>query len=80
MCVLGGRHPNTLTAMNNLAASLFEASDREEGLQLLRKCLQGRREVLGENHPDTIATAQLLTRLEAQAQAIQPGPHTNQRL
>jgi hypothetical protein len=71
--LLGDRHPNTLKTMSNLALTLFEAGDREDGLRLLRKCLAGRCEVLGENHSDTIATAKLLTQLEAQAQAVQPG-------
>ena len=59
--------------MNNLAVLLFEAGDRESALRLLRECLLGRRKALGENHPDTVATAELLTRLEAQAQPSQPG-------
>jgi hypothetical protein len=51
--------------MNNLAIFLSEVGDLESALQLLRQCLSGRHKVLGENHPDTVATAELLKRLEA---------------
>lgn len=72
---LGDKHPNTLTAMNNLGLLLLETGDHEGGLRLLHKCLLGRREVLGNNHPDTGATADLLTRFEAQADGDQPVGH-----
>ena len=65
--VQGEEHPDTLRAMNNLSAVLFE-----DALQLLRKSLAGQRKILGENHPDTVATAELLKQVEAQAQAGQP--------
>ncbi len=70
--MLGEEHPNTLTSMNNLAVVLYESNNLEDALRLLRKCLLGRRKVLGENHPDTLATAESLMRVEAQTQDSQP--------
>jgi len=55
--------------MGNLAALLARTGDREGAIRLLRKCLAGRRKVLGENHPDTVAAAENLSKLEEQQQA-----------
>jgi hypothetical protein len=48
---------------------LARTGDREGAIRLLRKCLAGRRKVLGENHPDTVAAAENLSKLEEQQQA-----------
>lgn len=51
--------------MNNLATALFETGDRESAIPLLRKCLTIRREVLGDKHPVSGATAESLAPREA---------------
>jgi hypothetical protein len=58
--------------MNNLAFLLDRAGDHEDAIRLLGKCLSGRRKVLGEDHPDTVATAEYLRKLEEQQQAAPP--------
>jgi len=67
--LIGDHHPDTLDGMHNLGVLLLNTGDTESGLQLLRKALDGRRQVLGEDHPDTIQTAELLAEYEAQSQA-----------
>jgi hypothetical protein len=62
--VLGEEHPATLTSMNNLAVTLNGLGELDAALPLLRKSLGGHRQVLGDNHPDTIAISKFLTRLE----------------
>lgn len=57
--------------MGNLAET-FRAQGDLEGALLLRKCLLGQRKIRGEKHPDTIATAEFLMRLEARPQASRP--------
>jgi Tetratricopeptide repeat len=77
--VLGEQHLDTLTSMGNLAVILLQTGDREGAIRLLRKCLAGRRKVLGENHPDTLATAEYLKKLgEEQVVGVPPPtPATN---
>jgi hypothetical protein len=58
--------------MSNLAALLFETGDREAATKLLSECLAGRRSVLGESHPTTIATADQLKLMEATRAAKPP--------
>ena len=51
---LGDDHPDTLSAINNLAY-LIEAQGRpSEAEPLYREALEGRRRVLGDDHPDTL--------------------------
>jgi hypothetical protein len=69
---MGEEHPDTLTSMNNLALTLRAQGDLDGALRLLRKCLSGRRKVLGENHSNTAATAEVLKLSEAQPQAEPP--------
>ncbi|CAK0820165.1 unnamed protein product [Prorocentrum cordatum] len=69
--VLGDRHPDTLTSVNDLAMRLQAQGDlagaepllREALQPLLREALQARREVLGDGHPDTLTSANNLARL-----------------
>ncbi len=56
----GMEGPEALSLAARLARILTEAS-----LRLLRKCLMGLRQVLGEEHPDTIAAADALKRFES---------------
>ena len=51
---LGARHPETLTAKNNLATLLTATGRRDEAVALLRDTLCGRRESLGPAHPQTL--------------------------
>jgi hypothetical protein len=50
-----------------LGLVLRDLGEMESALALLRRCFDGRRKALGENHPDTLATAESLKRLEAQS-------------
>ena len=59
-------------AMRNLGILLAESGDLEGALQLLRNSLTGQSKLLGEKHPDTVATAELFRRVEAQAHTGQP--------
>ena len=61
--VLGERHPDTLTSLNNLAV-LYESQGRYgEAEPLFEQALQLRREVLGERHPDTLTSLNNLAAL-----------------
>ena len=52
---LGPTHPTTLTTAESLAALLSEEEGRlGEATQLYREVVEGRRQVLRENHPDTL--------------------------
>ena len=51
--VLGDKHPDTLSSMQNLAFSLQSQARHEEALTLMERCVQLRQRVLGEQHPDT---------------------------
>ncbi|KAJ6439011.1 hypothetical protein O9K51_08415 [Purpureocillium lavendulum] len=54
--VLGGKHPNTLTSMHNLAKALHEQGKYEKAEAMTREILALRREVLGEKHPSTLGS------------------------
>jgi tetratricopeptide (TPR) repeat protein len=51
--VLGEKHPDTLTSMNNLAMLYY---GYEQSESLLKDTLALRTEVLGKTHPDTLIT------------------------
>lgn len=70
--MLGEEHPDMLTSMSNLAAFWLDVGDFKRALRLLRRCLSGRRKVLGERHPATISTAEFLRSVEAQLLAGPP--------
>ena len=53
--VLGPDHPDTLSAMNNLAVSLSDQGDLPAARALWEKVLAGRERVLGPDHPDTLS-------------------------
>ncbi|GEM_PF-2115097 len=50
----GPEHPNTVWAMNNLAASYFDVGCRDEALTMKEKVLTLRRKLLGPEHPDML--------------------------
>lgn len=52
--VLGGEHSKTLTAMNNLAGTLFDLGDLPGTRKLLQRILEVCDRVLGGEHPDTL--------------------------
>jgi hypothetical protein len=52
--ILGEEHPDTLTAMNNLASSLSAQGDLQGARQLEEAVLRIMRRVLGEEHPHTL--------------------------
>ena len=47
---------STLNAMNNLGSVYNQQGKYSEGEILLKRCLDKRKIVLGENHPDTLST------------------------
>jgi len=49
-------HPDTLGSMNNLALVLEQQGKYEEAEQMQRQTLDPREKVLGEEHPDTLAS------------------------
>jgi hypothetical protein len=53
--LLGEEHPDTITAMNNLANTLRDQGQLEEAAKMLRAVLEKRRRILGEEYPDTIS-------------------------
>ncbi|KAJ6535373.1 hypothetical protein DFH09DRAFT_1404452 [Mycena vulgaris] len=60
--ILGGEHPDTLSAMNNLANTYSELGQSQEAEQLQVEVLKQQRKMLGEEHPDTLtATNNLAT-------------------
>ncbi|KAG2489758.1 hypothetical protein HYH03_011710 [Edaphochlamys debaryana] len=58
--VLGEEHPDTVTALNNLAICINEQGRHTEAEPLYRQALDMRRRVLGKEHPDTAASVQNL--------------------
>ena len=67
--VLGSEHPDTLMAMNNLAATLYAQEDLAGARKLQEQLLDAQARVLGSEHPDTLTTMNnLAATLKAQAQ------------
>jgi serine/threonine protein kinase/tetratricopeptide (TPR) repeat protein len=58
LATFGPQHPETLTALHDLASSYFDAGPQDEALRLREKVLMLRREVLGPEHPDTFFAMQ----------------------
>ena len=52
--VLGDRHPDTLTSLNNLANFYESEGEPRWALPLYEQCYATRVEVLGDRHPDTL--------------------------
>ncbi len=52
--VLGGTHPVTLTARNDLATAYQDAGRLEEAIPLLERTLSDAEHVLGGTHPETL--------------------------
>jgi tetratricopeptide (TPR) repeat protein len=60
--ILGPEHPDTLTAMNNLAASYHDAGRREEALGIREEVLVLHRKLSGSEHSDTLSAMHNLLR------------------
>jgi hypothetical protein len=54
--VLGEEHPDTLTSINNLAATLVALGDLAVAWRIQRRVLEMRMRVLGKEHPTTLAS------------------------
>jgi hypothetical protein len=54
--VLGEDHPDTLTSMCNLAATLWAQGDLPGAREIGEHVLNVRRRILGEDHPDTLTS------------------------
>ncbi len=52
--VLGPDHPDTLNALNSLAAAYLAAGRAAEAVALFEQTLAGRERLLGADHPDTL--------------------------
>jgi hypothetical protein len=52
--LLGEKHPDTITAMANLASTWWQQGRSDEAEKLQVEVLKLRKSVLGEKHPDTI--------------------------
>jgi tetratricopeptide (TPR) repeat protein len=67
--ILGEEHPDTISAMNNLANTLGDQGQLNEAATMLKEVLEKMRRILGEEHPDTIsAMNNLAFTLEDQGQ------------
>ncbi|RKK93755.1 hypothetical protein BFJ68_g15425 [Fusarium oxysporum] len=52
--ILGDEHPDTISAMNNLANTLSDQGKLDEAALMKREVLEKMQRVLGDEHPDTI--------------------------
>ena len=55
-CVLGDKHPSTLTSMANLASTYRNQGRWKEAEELDVRVTEMRKRVLGEEHPDTLSS------------------------
>jgi hypothetical protein len=76
--ILGAEHPETLTSMNSLAASLWAAGDLEGARALYEDVIAGRSKVHGADHPYTVASASDLAELLRSDPAGREGPRASQ--
>jgi len=54
--ILGDEHPDTISAISNLAITLGDQGKLEEAAAMRREVLEKRQRILGDEHPDTIST------------------------
>jgi hypothetical protein len=66
--VLTDEHPHTLLSMHNLAFTLQSQARHEEALALMERCSQLREQVLGEQHPDTQSSLNMLSDWRAECE------------
>ena len=72
--VLGERHPDTATSLNNLAVLLEAQGDYAAAKPLFEQALAIRKAVLGERHPDTATSLNNLAGLLAGRRGTTPPP------
>ncbi|KAH7233835.1 uncharacterized protein BKA55DRAFT_598050 [Fusarium redolens] len=53
--ILGDEHPDTITAMSNLANTLSDQGKLDEAASMMKEVLEERQRILGDEHPDTIS-------------------------
>jgi hypothetical protein len=61
--LLGKEHPDTLTAMSNLAQTLYAQGDLAGARKLEEQVLEARGRLLGKEHPDTLTSMNNLASL-----------------
>ncbi|KAF1943593.1 hypothetical protein EJ02DRAFT_342926, partial [Clathrospora elynae] len=66
--VLTDEHPDTLRSMYNLAFTLQSQARHEEALALMERCFQLREQLLGEEHPDTQSSLNMLSNWWAESE------------
>jgi tetratricopeptide (TPR) repeat protein len=67
--ILGDEHPDTITAMSNLATTLQDQGELEAAAAMMREVLEKMQRILGDEHPDTItAMSNLAITLQAQGE------------
>ena len=62
--ILGEDHPDTLSALYNVANTYESMEQYGNALPLFQECMEKRKRVLGEDHPDTIKTINALAYTE----------------
>jgi hypothetical protein len=69
--ILGEEHPDTISAMNNLANTLGEQGQLDEAMALLEVTVQRIKRIYGNEHPHTRIASSNLARLRACTTSIQ---------
>ena len=54
--VLGGRHPDTLVVMSNLALTYWSQGQMDDAVVLTEEVLEARKTSLGDRHPSTLTS------------------------
>lgn len=65
--VVESEHPDTLMSRNNLAWTLYRQGEHQAARDLMARAVEGRRRVLGEEHPWTQTSIKSLRHLEDEA-------------
>jgi hypothetical protein len=58
--ILGGEHPDTITAMSNFAVTLRDQGKLDEAASMMREVLEKRQRILGDEHSYTTRAAECL--------------------
>ena len=67
--ILGDKHPDTLTSINNMAALMKSQGKLAEAEPLVSEALAGFREILGNKHPNTLVSINNLATAPVSGQA-----------
>lgn len=57
------RRPSTLNLLSNIVVTLFEARELDSAVPLGEQVWQARKEILGDDHPDTLVSMSNLAML-----------------